>query len=60
MFGLGGKVGAVLGPALRAAGHDVVDGRESGPEGCDAAVDFTRPDAVGANVARCLAAAYPL
>ena len=50
VFGLGGKVGSVLGPALWRAGHDVVDGRESGPEGCDAAVDFTRPDAVAANV----------
>ena len=60
VFGLGGKVGSVLGPGLRAARHDVVDGRESGPEGCDAAVDFTRPDAVGANVARCLAAGVPV
>ena len=50
LFGAGGKVGAVLGPALEAAGHDVVDGRASAVEGCDAAVDFTRPDAVAANV----------
>ena len=47
-------------PALRAAGHEVVDGRESGPEGCDAAVDFTRPDAVLENVGRCLAAGVPV
>ena len=31
-----------------------VDGRESGPEGCDVAVDFTRPDAVLENLMRCL------
>jgi 4-hydroxy-tetrahydrodipicolinate reductase len=49
----------VLGPALLAAGHDVVDAREGGPAGCDAAVDFTRPDAVAANVAACLAASVP-
>ena len=54
IFGLGGKVGSVLGPALAAAGHDVIDGRVSGPGGCDAAVDFTRPDAVAGNVAQCL------
>ena len=56
LFGIGGKVGAVLAPALAAAGHEVVDGKAVGPETCDAAVDFTRPDAVGDNVARCLAA----
>jgi 4-hydroxy-tetrahydrodipicolinate reductase len=56
LFGAGGKVGVVLQPALLAAGHEVVDARGSGPEGCDAAVDFTRPDAVVANVERCLAA----
>ena len=59
-FGTEGKVGAALVPALRAAGHEVVDGRESGPEGCDAAVDFTRPDAVLENVERCLAAGVPV
>ena len=46
LFGAGGKVGSVLGPALERAGHDVVDGRADGPGGCDVAVDFTRPDAV--------------
>lgn len=56
LFGAGGKVGSVLAPALETAGHQVVDGRGSGPDGCDVAVDFTRPDAVEANVARCLAA----
>jgi 4-hydroxy-tetrahydrodipicolinate reductase len=60
LFGAGGKVGSTLRPALLAAGHDVVDGREQGPEGCDAAVDFTRPDAVVGNVERCLAAGVPV
>ncbi len=60
IFGIGGKVGAVLEPALRAAGHEVVDARSSGPAGCDAAVDFTRPDAVTGNVERCLAAGVPV
>jgi 4-hydroxy-tetrahydrodipicolinate reductase len=59
LFGREGKVGSVLGPALEAAGHEVVDGRD-GLEGCDAAVDFTRPDAVAANVEACLAAGVPL
>lgn len=60
LYGAQGKVGSVLGPALERAGHAVVDGRVAGPEGCDAAVDFTRPDAVLANAARCLAAGVPL
>jgi 4-hydroxy-tetrahydrodipicolinate reductase len=60
LFGAGGKVGAVLGPALRAAGHEVVDGGREGPEGCDAAVDFTSPVAVAGNVERSLAAGIPV
>jgi 4-hydroxy-tetrahydrodipicolinate reductase len=60
LYGSAGKVGAVLGPALTASGHEVVDGRSAGPEGCDAAIDFTRPDAVAANVAVCLAAGVPV
>jgi 4-hydroxy-tetrahydrodipicolinate reductase len=60
LFGIDGKVGAVLAPALRDAGHEVVDGRQDGPDGCDAAVDFTRPDAVAENVERCLAAGVPV
>jgi 4-hydroxy-tetrahydrodipicolinate reductase len=60
VFGLGGKVGAVLGPALEAAGHQVVDGRGDGPAGCDVAVDFTRPDVVQGNVDVCLAAGVPV
>jgi 4-hydroxy-tetrahydrodipicolinate reductase len=59
LFGAGGKVGSVLGPALEAAGHETVDGRD-GVEGCDAAVDFTRSDAVADNVERCLAAGVPV
>jgi 4-hydroxy-tetrahydrodipicolinate reductase len=60
VFGMAGKVGSVLGPALRAAGHEVVDARDAGPAGCDAAVDFTTPDAVGKNVALCLEAGVPI
>ena len=56
LFGTTGKVGAVLGPALERAGHEVVDGRADGPAGCDVAVDFTRPDAVLDNASRCFAA----
>jgi 4-hydroxy-tetrahydrodipicolinate reductase len=60
LFGASGKVGSVLAPALAAAGHEVVDARGDGPEGCDAAVDFTRPDAVLENVDRCFAANVPV
>jgi 4-hydroxy-tetrahydrodipicolinate reductase len=60
LYGAGGKVGAVLLPALVEAGHEVVDVRSAAPEGCDVAIDFTRPDAVGANVDACLAAGIPV
>jgi 4-hydroxy-tetrahydrodipicolinate reductase len=60
LFGVGGKVGSALRPALEDAGHDVVDGRSAGPAGCDVAVDFTRPEAVIGNVARCLANGVPV
>jgi 4-hydroxy-tetrahydrodipicolinate reductase len=60
LFGAAGKVGSVLGPALERAGHEVVDGRVAGPTGCDVAVDFTRPDALGDNVERCLEARVPV
>jgi 4-hydroxy-tetrahydrodipicolinate reductase len=60
LYGAGGKVGTVLGPALLAAGHDVVDAREAGPAGCEVAIDFTRPDAVAADVAACLEARVPV
>jgi 4-hydroxy-tetrahydrodipicolinate reductase len=59
LFGAGGKVGSVLGPALEAAGYETADGRD-GVDGCDVAVDFTRPDAVAENVERCLAAGVPV
>jgi len=60
LFGRGGKVGSVLGPAFERAGHEVLDGRASGPEGCDVAVDFTLPDAVLENARRCLEAGVPV
>jgi 4-hydroxy-tetrahydrodipicolinate reductase len=53
--GRGGKVGSVLAPALAREGHDLVDGLE----GADAMVDFTRPDAVVANVEAALDAGVP-
>jgi 4-hydroxy-tetrahydrodipicolinate reductase len=60
LLGSAGKVGAVLGPALEEAGHEVVDGRWEGPGGCDVAVDFTRPDAVLGNAARAMEARVPV
>lgn len=57
LYGAGGKVGSVLRPRLEAAGHDVTAagrGQRPHPAGHDAAVDFTRPDAVRANVEGCL------
>jgi 4-hydroxy-tetrahydrodipicolinate reductase len=60
LFGAGGKVGSVLAPALRAAAHEVVDGRAGGPAGCDVAVDFTRPDAVVGIARACVDARVPL
>ena len=60
LYGTAGKVGSVLGPALREAGYQVRDGRAEGPDGCDAAVDFTRPEAVLENAAACLAAGVPV
>jgi 4-hydroxy-tetrahydrodipicolinate reductase len=59
LFGAGGKVGSVLAPKLEEAGHDVTPvGRGDAPsyDGHDAAVDFTRPDAVRRNVEGCLSA----
>jgi 4-hydroxy-tetrahydrodipicolinate reductase len=60
LYGWSGKVGAVLAPALAGEGHEVVDARERGPESCDVAIDFTRPDAVAGNVGRCLEAGVPV
>jgi 4-hydroxy-tetrahydrodipicolinate reductase len=45
LFGRGGKVGSVLGPALERAGHELVDLADA-----DAVVDFTAPEAVEENV----------
>ena len=62
MLGYRGRVGRVVAPALEAAGHQVT-GIGSGDEldvgGHDAAVDFTRPDAVVENVRACLDAGVP-
>ena len=60
VFGIGGKVGVVLVPALERADHEVVDAREGGIDGCDVAVDFTRPDAVAGNAERCFQSGLPL
>jgi 4-hydroxy-tetrahydrodipicolinate reductase len=53
LFGAEGKVGRALAPRLEAAGHEV-RGIEVGDDpdvaGCDAAVDFTTPDAAPTNV----------
>jgi 4-hydroxy-tetrahydrodipicolinate reductase len=45
LFGRGGKVGSVLGPALEAAGHELVELGDA-----EAMVDFTSPEAVEGNV----------
>ena len=54
LLGHRGKVGRVIAPALEDAGHSLV-----GLEEAEAAVDFTRPDAVVGNVSRCLDARVP-
>ena len=62
LLGAGGKVGSALAPRLAEAGHEVIRARRGEswePGGHDAAVDFTRPDAVRANVERCLGAGVP-
>ena len=62
LFGHRGKVGSVLGPALRAAGHEVRGigaSEEAELGGLDAAVDFTRPEAVAGNVRACLEQGLP-
>jgi 4-hydroxy-tetrahydrodipicolinate reductase len=53
--GRGGKVGSVLGPALEAAGHELVDDLAA----ADALVDFTTPEAVVGNVEAAVAAGVP-
>jgi 4-hydroxy-tetrahydrodipicolinate reductase len=62
LFGAGGKVGSVLGPALEQEGHTVTAAERAGAaeyEAHDAAIDFTRPDAVRANVEGALGAGVP-
>jgi 4-hydroxy-tetrahydrodipicolinate reductase len=62
LLGHRGKVGRVLEPALAAAGHEVKGiGRDDDVEvaGLDAAVDFTRPDAVFDNARTCLEQGVP-
>jgi 4-hydroxy-tetrahydrodipicolinate reductase len=56
LLGRRGKVGSVLGPALEAAGHDLVESTTD----AEAAVDFTRPEAVEENVRVCLEAGVPV
>ncbi len=62
LFGSRGKVGRVLAPALAAAG-DELTGIERGQRpqlaGHEAAIDFTRPDAVFGNVTACLEQGIP-
>jgi 4-hydroxy-tetrahydrodipicolinate reductase len=60
VFGVKGRVGSTLIPALDAAGHEVLDARVSELAGCDVAIDFTRPDAVAEIVERCLQAGIPV
>jgi 4-hydroxy-tetrahydrodipicolinate reductase len=55
LLGRHGKVGSVLAPALEAAGHVLVESTEA----AEAAVDFTRPNAVEENVRVCLEAGLP-
>ena len=54
LFGRGGKVGSVLGPALEDAGHELVELAEA-----EAMVDFTAPEAVETNVRAALEAGVP-
>jgi 4-hydroxy-tetrahydrodipicolinate reductase len=56
-FGARGKVGSALVPVLERAGHEVRGfdlGDEPDFEGCDAAVDFTTPEAAPENVRHAL------
>ncbi|MGH3137284.1 MAG: 4-hydroxy-tetrahydrodipicolinate reductase [Gaiellaceae bacterium] len=59
-YGVQGKTGAVVVAGLESRGHEVRDGRGTGPQTCDAAVDFTGPEAVVANVEQCLVAGVPV
>jgi 4-hydroxy-tetrahydrodipicolinate reductase len=62
LFGAEGKVGSVLGPALRAEGHDLTPielDDDVALAGHDAVVDFTQPDAVARNVRSALEQGVP-
>ena len=62
VFGARGKVGGVMATALAEEGHEVVGidlGDPVALDGCDAAVDFTQPDAVEGDVAACVQAGVP-
>ena len=62
LFGRDGKVGSVVGAALAEAGHEVTGvevGETPALRGHDAAVDFTAPGAVLANVRRALGEGVP-
>ena len=54
LFGASGKVGSVLAPALREAGHELVE-----LEAAEAMIDFTAPDAVVRNIESALDAGVP-
>jgi 4-hydroxy-tetrahydrodipicolinate reductase len=54
LFGRGGKVGSVVGPALEAAGHELVELGDA-----EAMVDFTAPEAVEGNVRSVLEQGIP-
>jgi 4-hydroxy-tetrahydrodipicolinate reductase len=54
LFGRGGKVGSVMGPALEAAGHELVELGNA-----EAMVDFTAPEAVEGNVRSALEQGIP-
>ena len=60
VYGVGGKVGRLLVPALESAGHETVDARSDGPAGNDVAVDFTEPGAVVDNVRSALQVGVPV
>jgi 4-hydroxy-tetrahydrodipicolinate reductase len=54
LYGAGGKVGAVLAPALENAGHELVELGEA-----EAMIDFTAPEVVVGNIEGALDAGVP-
>jgi 4-hydroxy-tetrahydrodipicolinate reductase len=62
LFGYAGRVGRVVAAGLRGAGHEVL-GVEIGdelPDGGDAGIDFTQPDAAVGNIERCVERGLPV